>query len=655
MERISFEIAAARFCERIAPGQDLERLSGVLFRYKANNLSTAETARGLKTRFELPSSPDEIELALRESGLASLVLSSLRMDKILEEHALKVEGMHAVLERLGGATTIFDVDQIIARAGLEVLDFSRVVAYEVALDGQQVKSYWEWKNIGEGVEQGPYLDSYFAEPKPPRPGEAMAEVLETKKYVVVHDPPRDPRCQVRPAQNPGPFALFPGNGTIYMFDTWRSERPIRPEDLHILDVIVKAGAAKKQIIKAQRRERIEKMADDLRRLFTGQVEAKQVNHRMDLIKLFLISLTYKLAVNRAVFFKWRPRLRELKGVFALGSTSREEFREALSRLKPGSTEGDIFKLLKDNPRVDSKLNEAARRLVLKEEIAGMIVVRGGKAYDPAGREITPRPECLDQIKEAFGSEDFALVPIRDKKTLGLLYLDNSWTGRDVDVEAAQRMGQDLISFWVQMRRSEEREEEEKRIEVWAQHQIDALNLLKTWIDVCRGEEEKSSGRKLVADSYYRLLWQEGQEMHNTEELKRLIESSARRLLIPEKMINIVIEEGSSSFTSCEWINVLVEGALLEALRHFGVRVEAEEGMPPHIRYLPNYKIWIKVQGRYLTITDNGEEKGAFYSFLENADLGETLIRKADQDMREAGVGGVQLRLSPEEIRVFLLS
>lgn len=654
MVRISFETAATRFCERITPGQDIERLSGVLFQYKARNLSTAETALGLKTRFELSSSPEEIELALRESGLVSLVLSSLRMDKILEEHAQKIEGMHTVLEKLEGATTAFDVDQIIARGGMEVLGFSRVVAYDI-LPERKIRSYWEWKRIGENLEQGPYLDSYFAEPRPPLKGEAMDEVLNTRKYVVVHDPANDLLCQVRPAQNPGPFALFPGNGTVYMFDTWRSERPIRPEDLHILDVIVKAGAAKKQIIKAQHRERIEKMANDLRRLFTGQVEAKQVNHRMDLIKLFLISLTYSLAVNRAVFFKWRPRLRELKGVFALGSTSREEFHEALSRIKPGSTEEDIFKLLKDNPRVDSKLNEAARRLVLKEEITGMIVVRGGKAYDPAGREITPQPECLDQIKEAFGSEDFALVPIRDKKILGLLYLDNSWTGRDVDVEAAQRMGQDLISFWVQMRRSEEREEEEKRIEVWAQHQIDALNLLKTWIDVCREEEEKASGRKLVADSYYRLLWQEGQEVHNTEELRRLVENSARRLLIPEKMINLEIEEGSSSFTSCEWINVLVEGALLEALRHFGVRVEAEEGMPPHIRYLPNYKIWIKVHGRYLTITDNGQEKGAFYSFLENADLGETLIRKADQDMREAGVGGVQLRLSPEEIQVFLLS
>jgi len=601
----------------------------------------------LKTRFELSSSPEEIELALRESGLVSLVLSSQHVDEILMRQAEKIEALHSyVLTLENAATTAFDVDQIIAGGGLKALGFKRVVAYKLILPDKLVQSCGEWKKNGEQIEYHPYLDSFFAEPRKPEEGEAMAEVIETGKYVLVQDPAQDPRCKARP--NLGPFVLFRGNGSIYMFE---ADHPIHPEDIHQLDILVKAGAAKKQKIEAEHLKRIQKAAGIMRDLF-----ARLANNRPDLIKIFLICLTYNFGINRAVFFKWRPGQNEFGGIFALGSLTEEEHQQALDRIKPGMREEGIYKLLKDDPQADRKINELIRQLAIEGEIPEALIIRGGRAYSVLGREVNLNPEILERFKEIFAVQDFALVPIRTDKNLGVVYLDSAFNHRDVDVEAAQILGQNFASFWVQMRRAEDRTDKIGQVKIWEQRQTKALNLLKDWIEIRKAGTDKLDAAKHLVDGYYRLLWQEGREAHNAEELEAIIKSSARRLLIPEKAITLKIEGDPSPFYSCEWINVLIEGALLETVRHFGIQVERPEKPEnkPHINYLPGSRIDIRLLGNNLIISDNGEEKAPHYDLYENADLGERLISQADSEMRGAKVGGVRLILSQNEVKLYIL-
>jgi hypothetical protein len=599
-------------------------------------------------RFE--TQPEEVEVALRDSGLLSLVLTSENLNEILVRHREKIEATNKTLSNFPQAITEFDVDRIIAEGGIQALGFSRVVTYQI-LPGNLIKSAWEWKSSGEKIEGAPYLDSFFAEPRRPLEGEAIDLVLKTGTYKLVADPKTDPACQVRPAHNPGPFAIFPGNGTLYMFDTLSSDRTIWPEDIGLLDSLVKTGAAAKKRIKAEYREKVEQAASRMRIIFSNQA-----SDPLDLIKILLICLTCNFGINRAVFWRWRPYKKILRGTFALGSTSIEDYQKALHRIKPGMEEEDIFHLIQKDEEAgretDEKLNDLIRGVELEIELSEPVIVRGGRAYSSSDQEIPELAETIKRIQALMGAEDFALVPVRTGRTnYGTLYLDKLWEGGEIPVEAIRTLARDFISAWKSMRRSEDRIGEEKRSSVWAHRQLEALHLLRNWIDVCRREIDNISGHKMTMEGYFKILRQESLEARTVKELKEVIANSCRRLLIPEKLVSIEIEENPDVFFNLEWLNLMVEGGLLEVLRHLGARVE---GDPPHITYLPTQRIWIKVRGSSLVFTDTGEEKDENYRFQEMMDLGEGLIRMADAEMREAGVGTVRPIISLKEIELILL-
>ena len=636
-----------RFFERVSPYRCALKVIGSVDFGKQNRLSPAEISQQMTRHLRFETQPEEVEVALRDSGLLSLVLTSENLNEILVRHREKIEATNITLGNFPRATTEFDVDSIVAKGGIQALGFSRVVTYEI-LPGNLIKSAWEWKNSEKGIECVRYLDSFFAEPRQPLEGEAIDLVLKTDTYKLVTDPKTDPACQVRPAHNPGPFAVFPGHGTLYMFDTLSSDRAIRPEDIELLDSLVKTGVAAKKRIKA---EKVEQAAGRMRIIFSNQA-----SDQLDLIKIFLICLTCNFAINRAVFWRWRPYKKILRGTFALGSTSFEDYQKALHRIKRGMEEGDIFRMIQKDEEAgretDEKLNDLVRGVELEIELSEPVIVRGGRAYSSSNREIPELAETVKRIQALMGAKDFALVPVRTGRTnYGTLYLDKLWEGGEIPVEAVRTLARDFISAWKSMRRSEDRIDEEKKSSLWAQNQIEALRLLRNWIDVCRREIENISGHKMTLEGYFKILRQESREARTVKELKEVIANSCRRLLIPEKLVSIEIEEDPDVFLNLEWLNVMVEGGLLEVLRHLGSRVE---GDPPHISYLPSQRIWIKIRGSSLVFSDTGEEKDENYRFQEMMDIGEGLIRMTDAEMREAGVGMVRPIISLKEIELILL-
>lgn len=303
---MSFGTAFNVFYGRISPYRCPFRLVGALREYKALGLPPRRIAAELKSEFGFEAKQEEIEGALNDSGILPLIESRIRFDVLLGKYGEKINAMHAVLSDLRKATTEFDVEKIIAEGCIRALGYGRVVVYDVLPDGV-IKSRWEWKKSDGGVEDGSAPDRPLPEAAPN-------------------------------------LGIFPGNGNVFVFDTMNPEVAIQPEDAKVLETMVRAGIAAKHRIKSEYRERIERIAEKMRILFSNRAPDKERS-----IQAFLISLTAELGINRAAFFRWLKRDKKFTGIFAVGSLSREEYREAMKRLKPGMTVSDIFPWSKAGP------------------------------------------------------------------------------------------------------------------------------------------------------------------------------------------------------------------------------------------------------------------------------------------------------------------
>jgi hypothetical protein len=575
---------------------------------------------------------DELRDALLREQVLSEIVSVERLNEIVSVASHKSSSTQKVLNLLRGVHTCFDVHRVIAReGGISALGFSRVAVYDV-LPGHRAKSTWQWLLKNGQVEENPYRDSYFSEPRKPQPGEAMDEALKTGKTVLVQNPADDPRCKVRPAQNPGPFMLVPGNGqTIYMFDTWTKGRPIHQEDVELLESLVRVGVETKHRIKSERRVRNEQISHRTRELVS-----RLANDISDLRKILLISVTFNFHVNMAAIFMRIPRTHKSEGIFGLGSLTEEEHQKALDDLGGVRTEEDVLAVVNSHRRIDQPLNNIISSMVLEGELEEAVVASGGRFYKANREEYVEAPLLAKQFFDFkdLPARDFVLLPVGTRKiTYGFLYLANPWTHRDIDLDGINALNRDFIDLLRVMRRQTDPPAAASGGLPLNRDQL---------LGILRRSYTGVSDTVLAAREYLDIIRSEAREAGNEKDLREMTAMLAERFNMPEGLIRLEMPAGVEALLEKDWIGTVLEAGVIEALQALQVGFNPNG---PGLCY--GYQDWvlIKIVGDTIVFEVLEENMGE--------GMGVEMLRVLDAEIREQKVGGIRFRAEGRQLLVRL--
>jgi len=577
---------------------------------------------------------DELREALLREQVLSEIVSVNRLNEIVSAASHKSSSTQKVLNLLRGVHTCFDVHRVIAReGGISALGFSRVVAYDV-LPGGKLRATSQWFKKDGQILETPYRDSFFAEGRAPLPGEAMDEVLKTGKAVLVQNPAEDDRCKVRPAQNPGPFMLVPGNGqTIYMFDTLAADRTIHPEDIELLESLVKVGVETKHRIVSQRRVRNEQISHRTRELVS-----RQANDIPDLRKILLISVTFNFHVNMAAIFMRVPRTNKYEGIFGLGSLTEEEHQQALDNLGGVRTEEDVLAVVQSHRRVDQPLNKIISSMVLEGELEEAVVARGGRFYKTNGEEYVEVPPLARQFLDfkdlPAKAKDFVLLPVGTRKTTyGFLYLANPWTGRDIDLDGIGALNRDFMDLLRVMRRQTDPPASTGGVLPLNRDQL---------LGILRRAFTGVSDTVLAAREYLDIIRSEAREAGNEKDLREMTAMLAERFNMPEGFIKLEMPAGMEALLEKDWIGAALEAGVIEALQAMQV------GFNPNgsgLCYGSQDWVLVKIEGDTIVFEVLEEKMGE--------GVGVDMLKLLDAEIRGQGVGGIRVRAEGKRLIVRL--
>jgi hypothetical protein len=601
----------------------------------ADGISRRQTPREVAERLRniegVQATAEELHEALLQNEIFSEFVSVAKVDEIAAAATQKTALVQNVLNSLRGVQTGFDVDRVIAReGGIGALGFSRVAVYEV-LEGKVIRSSWQWIKGEEGVEERPYRDSFFAEGRQPLPGEAMDEVSRTGKAVLVMDPAEDPRCKVRPAQNPGPFVLIPGNGNIIMFDTLAAGRTIHVEDIELLEALVKVGVETKHRLKSEHREMAERASQRMRALFSTQA-----SDLLDLVRIFLISLTYNFGINSAAVFRRIPRSKKYDGIFGLGSLSEEEHLQALGNLAGVRTEEDVLGVVRSR-RIDLKFNRLVRSIEWEGELGEAVVVRGGRFYDTSGKEFETPPAIAEYFlgQKELPAQDFVVFPVRTARTIyGFLYLANPWSGRDIDLEGVATLCRDFITIFRMVRW-------QKGAGSLTGQAGGAINR-EQLIGILRRAFANISDYDLAAREYLALIRPEAREARNTDDVREIIDGLTQRFNMPNSKIRVEMVGGEAAFLEKEWLGAVLEAGVIEALQAMAIPFLSDK---PELNYTPQDWIMLRLEGDTVIFE--------IFEGTMGEGMGMKMLKLLDAELREQGMGGVRARAEGNKLLIRL--
>jgi len=275
-----------------------------------------------------------------------------------------------------------------------------------------------------------------------------------------------------------------------------------------------------------------------------------------------------LGFNRAFAFLRGEEYNLLRGKYALGPSSPEE-AESIWKILDKDSDASLEKLVSKGQKLhylrNSPLTKITRRYAISlDDPEGMIASGMNEVRFVTGREL--RSVGDREIASALGLEDFCIIPIATiEDKLGLLIVDNIFTGKEVTAEDAHLLEMVVSHATTSLRAAQLKESLGKNVEslkaTYRKLKANEERMLRAEKLAISGELTSSVLHEiknpLVAiGGFARNLWESGKLdvtdrekvqiiMNETERLEDYLgnlQSSVSRLKVEDSDINQIVED-----------------------------------------------------------------------------------------------------------------
>ncbi len=322
-----------------------------------------------------------------------------------------------------------------------------------------------------------------------------------------------------------------------------------------------------------------------------------------------------LGFNRAFAFLRGQEYNLLRGKYALGPSSPEE-AESIWKILDKDSDASLEKLVSKGQKLhylrNSPLTKITRRYAISlDDEEGMIATGMSEVRFISGRDLKSAGDR--EIASALGLEDFCIIPIATvEDRLGLLIVDNIFTGKEVTAEDAHLLEMVVSHATTSLRAAQLKESLGKNVEsLKATHRKLKANeerMLRAERLAISGELTSSVLHEiknpLVAiGGFARSLWENGKFAEKDREKVEIIMNEAQRLetylgSLQSNVSRLKIEDSD--------INQIVDDVCQLMQNEFSERnIELRKSLAPG---LPGCRIdQVKLHEAFLNILTNASE------------------------------------------------
>lgn len=343
----------------------------------------------------------------------------------------------------------------------------------------------------------------------------------------------------------------------------------------------------------------------------------RLDREEDIILAILTVTTARegLGFNRAFAFLRGEEYNLLRGKYALGPSSPEE-AESIWKILDKDSDASLEKLVSKGQKLhylrNSPLTKITRRYAISlDDEEGMLATGMNEVRFISGRDL--KSEGDREIASALGLEDFCIIPIATiEDKLGLLIVDNIFTGKEVTAEDAHLLEMVVSHATTSLRAAQLKESLGKNVEsLKATHRKLRANeerMLRAERLAISGELTSSVLHEiknpLVAiGGFARNLWENGKFDEKDREKVEIIMNEAQRL---ENYLGSLQSNVSRLKIEDSDINQIVDDACQLMQNDFSERdIELRKSLKPG---LPGCRIdQVKLHEAFLNILTNASE------------------------------------------------
>ncbi len=343
----------------------------------------------------------------------------------------------------------------------------------------------------------------------------------------------------------------------------------------------------------------------------------RLDREEDIIPAILTVTTARegLGFNRAFAFLRGQEYDLLRGKYALGPSSPEE-AESIWKILDKDSDASLEKLVSKGQKLhylrNSPLTKITRRYAISlDDEEGMIATGMNEVRFISGRDLKSAGDR--EIASALGLEDFCIIPIATiEDKLGLLIVDNIFTGKEVTAEDAHLLEMVVSHATTSLRAAQLKESLGKNVEsLKATHRKLRANeerMLRAERLAISGELTSSVLHEiknpLVAiGGFARNLWENGKFDEKDREKVEIIMNEAQRL---ENYLGSLQSNVSRLKIEDSDINQIIDDACQLMQNEFSERgIELRKSLKPG---LPGCRIdQVKLHEAFLNILTNASE------------------------------------------------